>query len=668
MDSLPPDPYKALGVGKDADLAAIRSAHRKLVLKCHPDKVQDPQLKAIKQDEFQTVQQAYELLSDDKRRTAYDEKVKLFELRREMGRGGAGARPDPFQYEVRNAEPRTSSTTYTRQPVYTSSPPRSYEDVAYSERGVPRKSTTYEPERKRNSIREEDERERRRRYEDEERSRQKSERKAEKIIHSDKKKSRDKERRRGTEEKTRTRVSTAYVEDESSEGDYRDSRYEKRSSKRRSEEEMRMREEAARQEGIREERERMFRQVEIQRQKEIQRAAIRSADLDPKWDKHQSAASQYIKAANGRRREDSGHMEPHPGIRRAETFAAPSQKYRVAYAANAPYISDDEDSPRRSSGRRETRRASEAPIMRQESLNREKSSKSSRRVIPDPYIVEPPSPPPPTVRKPTLQTHSSAPPNISSFRKEPVRSKTQDYPRTEKAPSLPRAATFAPGDRGRGGSSKLRREVHSEDSDSDEPTYSPRRSSPPPPRKSTEPVRYSIINGRSVPITARTTDHRADLQDPYDRDRSESPRGSSRQERPSVPRASSERPRAVPIRTQSQAYYGPPAGSRADPIIVDAIPSRPKLARENSRSNVHSTSPRASSSSGGAYMPAEVKYGPQYGHESVNYSSYPPGSGGDHAYSRRGSEGIHVVHGHHGGSRDYSSYNTSRGGRQQVYT
>ena len=52
MFTLPEDPYKVLGVAKDAQLPEIRSAHRKLVLKCHPDKVTDPKLKEEKQNEF----------------------------------------------------------------------------------------------------------------------------------------------------------------------------------------------------------------------------------------------------------------------------------------------------------------------------------------------------------------------------------------------------------------------------------------------------------------------------------------------------------------------------------------------------------------------------------------------------------------------------------------
>ncbi|KAL8647728.1 MAG: hypothetical protein Q9226_006315 [Calogaya cf. arnoldii] len=82
---LPPDPYKALDVSKDASLATIRSAHRKLVLKTHPDKVQgDDVLKKKRAEEFHTIQQSYEILSDDAKRKAYDDRVRLATLRAEM--------------------------------------------------------------------------------------------------------------------------------------------------------------------------------------------------------------------------------------------------------------------------------------------------------------------------------------------------------------------------------------------------------------------------------------------------------------------------------------------------------------------------------------------------------------------------------------------------------
>lgn len=78
-----PNPYKTLNVPKDATLATIRSAHRKLVLLCHPDKVQDETAKKIKGEQFHLVQQAYEILSDETRRRRYDARVKLAELREE---------------------------------------------------------------------------------------------------------------------------------------------------------------------------------------------------------------------------------------------------------------------------------------------------------------------------------------------------------------------------------------------------------------------------------------------------------------------------------------------------------------------------------------------------------------------------------------------------------
>ena len=84
--SSPPDidPYAELGLTKDATNAEIRASYRKRVLKCHPDKIQDATLRNAAQNEFQCVQQAYELLSDESRRARYDAKVKLAELKREL--------------------------------------------------------------------------------------------------------------------------------------------------------------------------------------------------------------------------------------------------------------------------------------------------------------------------------------------------------------------------------------------------------------------------------------------------------------------------------------------------------------------------------------------------------------------------------------------------------
>ena len=109
------DPYAVLGVAKDATLAAIRSAYRKLVLQTHPDKIQDESLRAAKQDEFQRVQQAYEILSDDGRRREYDDRLAYTQDRMDPVHDPAS------RYDVRSAAPtrdyeeRKASNTTVRE-------------------------------------------------------------------------------------------------------------------------------------------------------------------------------------------------------------------------------------------------------------------------------------------------------------------------------------------------------------------------------------------------------------------------------------------------------------------------------------------------------------------------------------------------------------------------
>ncbi|KAI4177026.1 MAG: hypothetical protein LQ343_000506 [Gyalolechia ehrenbergii] len=124
---LPPDPYKALDVVKDASLATIRTAHRKLVLKTHPDKVQgDEELKKKRAEDFHQIQQAYEILSDDARRKAYDERVKLATLRAEMTAERGGSRHMP---EARPMNGRSPIIEVRGGRVYEErAPRRSYDD------------------------------------------------------------------------------------------------------------------------------------------------------------------------------------------------------------------------------------------------------------------------------------------------------------------------------------------------------------------------------------------------------------------------------------------------------------------------------------------------------------------------------------------------------------
>ena len=108
---LPADPYGALGVSKDADLSAVRSAHRKLALKHHPDRIKDEAQREKGKDEFQKIQQAYEILSDPQRRQRYDDQVRLAELRKEA--------------MMRGPPPSTASTAraYPMRPTPQPAPP-----------------------------------------------------------------------------------------------------------------------------------------------------------------------------------------------------------------------------------------------------------------------------------------------------------------------------------------------------------------------------------------------------------------------------------------------------------------------------------------------------------------------------------------------------------------
>ena len=63
------DFYDLLGVSKDASDQEIKKAYRQLSKKYHPDINKDPGA----EDKFKEIQQAYETLSDDNKRAAYDQ-------------------------------------------------------------------------------------------------------------------------------------------------------------------------------------------------------------------------------------------------------------------------------------------------------------------------------------------------------------------------------------------------------------------------------------------------------------------------------------------------------------------------------------------------------------------------------------------------------------------
>ena len=80
------DYYEVLGVAKDADENAIKSAYRKLARQYHPDVNKAPDA----EERFKEVNEAYEMLSDTDKRQAYD-RYGHAAAQGGFGAGGAGA-------------------------------------------------------------------------------------------------------------------------------------------------------------------------------------------------------------------------------------------------------------------------------------------------------------------------------------------------------------------------------------------------------------------------------------------------------------------------------------------------------------------------------------------------------------------------------------------------
>src|SRR3954452_19002784 len=84
------DYYDVLGVPKNASEEEIKKAYRKLAMKFHPDRNQGDAARDA-EAKFKEAKEAYEMLSDGDKRTAYDQYGHAGVDPNMRGPGGAGA-------------------------------------------------------------------------------------------------------------------------------------------------------------------------------------------------------------------------------------------------------------------------------------------------------------------------------------------------------------------------------------------------------------------------------------------------------------------------------------------------------------------------------------------------------------------------------------------------
>lgn len=204
-------PWEILGIPENSADDVAKSAWKKLVIRCHPDKVADD-LKAEKEEEFKLVNEAFKTITDPELRKAFDEAQEIRQRMREAGPPRFNSTPSR-SYNTRTAAP---PPTFTRSETWDYS--RSYDDDRYygEQRSSARKHEGYDsqstpPKNTSRSHRSE----RERRVNDE------------KVTRSDRRRARDRDEKRDRQSKF------AYIEEDSDERCQYEESYHRRSEEQR---------------------------------------------------------------------------------------------------------------------------------------------------------------------------------------------------------------------------------------------------------------------------------------------------------------------------------------------------------------------------------------------------------------------------------------------------
>ncbi|KAL9102816.1 MAG: hypothetical protein Q9163_002065 [Psora crenata] len=416
-DPLEPSPYKTLNVPKDATLPTIRSAHRKLVLSCHPDKVQDESAKKIKAEQFHQVQQAYEILSDENRRRRWDERAKLAGLRAEMMMDEKGP---PRKADYGSSRTASSPVVEVRDGrLYEERVPkgsRAYEEDVFASRFADARASsrkyddrhTNPPLRKSSGRTHEDKRrstEADIRYE--KKMNEKREREAEAAARDERTRKRDKDKRKDTEAKFKSKA--AYVEEFTTDSEdnerYTTSKNEGSRPKRKEDPRKRSREEP------------------------LRRSSKKERDYDDELDRKIYGVHDYMNKSR-----EAVEVEPRRAGRSRATSNLDRRPPPPPSPHNVPLDSgrrSSGDDARRPSGRGRNGRAV-SPV---------RKSGRDKRVT---EIVDPPS-----SRKPSIPGASSDPRGLknifsssSKSKAEPQRSATYTPAKEMKQPGIRRAETL----------------------------------------------------------------------------------------------------------------------------------------------------------------------------------------------------------------------------------